>query len=115
MAGIVDREIFKHYVDGVLRLIQEEIRPPPVARDGTIKPIANLDSLTCLKQLLKNYATYFLERNRLDMLQIINDIFYSGYNKQVIEVLGQISEICGGRFKRAAQVKLLNSCYIILT
>ena len=67
MAGSVDREIFKHYVDGVLRLIQEEIRPPPVARDGTIKPIANLDSLTCLKQLLRNYATYFLERNRLDM------------------------------------------------
>ena len=49
------------------------------------------------------------------MLQIINDIFYSGYNRQVIECLGEISHICGGKFKRAAQVKLLNTCYIILT
>ena len=86
-----------------------------MARDGTIKPIANLDSLTCLKQLLRNYASHFIERNRIDMLQIINDIFYSGYNRQVIECLGEISQICGGRFKRAAQVKLLNTCYIILT
>jgi hypothetical protein len=69
MAGSVDREIFKPYAETVLRLIQEEIRPPPVARDGTIKPIANLDSLTCLKQLLRNYAQYFLERSKLDMNQ----------------------------------------------
>ena len=48
------------------------------------------------------------------MLQLINEIFYSGYNRQVIECLAEISQICGGRFKRAAQVKLLNTCYIIL-
>ena len=67
MTGTVDRDVFKRYVDEVMQLIKEEIRPPPVARDGTIKPIANLDSLTCLKQLLKNYAAYLLER-KLDML-----------------------------------------------
>ena len=49
MTGSVDRDVFKRYVDDVMHLIREEIRPPPVARDGTIRPIANLDSLTCLK------------------------------------------------------------------
>ena len=76
--------------------------------------MANLDSLTCLKLLLRSYVNHFLERNKIDMLQLINDIFYSGYNRQVIECLAEISQICGGRFKRAAQVKLLNTCYIIL-
>ena len=54
-------------------------------------------------------------RNKIDMYALINDIFYTGYNRQVIEVLGEISKICKGEFKRAAQVKLLNSCSIILT
>jgi hypothetical protein len=49
------------------------------------------------------------------MYALINEIFYTGYNRQVIEVLGEISKICRGEFKRAAQVKLLNSCSIILT
>jgi hypothetical protein len=36
------------------------------------------------------------------MYALINDIFYTGYNRQVIEVLGEISKICKGEFKRAA-------------
>ena len=77
-------------------------------------PTANLDSLTCLRQLLRAFVKYFLDNNKIDMLKLINDIFYSGYNKQVIECLAEISQLCNGRFKRAAQVKLLNTCYIIL-
>ena len=114
MAGIVDREIFIRYVDAILRLIYSELEPPQAGRNGHIVPVANLDSLTCLKQLLRSYVNYFLDRNKIDMLKLINDIFYSGYNRQVIECLAEISQICGGRFKRAAQVKLLNTCYIIL-
>ena len=109
MASNVDRETFLRYVDSILRLIQQEIEPPPAGKNGHIVPIANLDSLTCLKQLLRSYVNHFLERNRIDMLQLINEIFYSGYNRQVIECLAEISQICGGRFKRAAQVKLLNT------
>ena len=48
------------------------------------------------------------------MFQMINDIFYSGFNRQVIECVAEICNICNGRFKYAAQVKLLNTCYIIL-
>lgn len=102
MAGIVDRETFTKYVDTILRLIQSELDPPAAGKNGHIVPTANLDSLTCLRQLLRAYVNYFLERNRIDMLKLINDIFYSGYNRQVIECLAEISQICNGRFKRAA-------------
>ena len=91
MASVVDHDTFIRYVDRVLRLIQAEIEPPPAGKNGHIIPVANLDSLTCLKQLLRSYVNYFLERNRIDMLQLINDIFYSGYNRQVIECLAEIS------------------------
>ena len=50
----------------------------------------------------------------INMFEIINNIFYSGYNRQVVECLGEISLICQGRYKKAAQIKLLNTCYIIL-
>ena len=46
-----------------------------------IMPVTNLDSLTCLKQLLKRYAEYMLDNNMIDMYEIINGIFYSGYNR----------------------------------
>ena len=49
------------------------------------------------------------------MYELINKIFYSGYNHQVIACLDEISRCCGGQFKRATQIKLLNSLSIILT
>lgn len=49
------------------------------------------------------------------MHDLINKIFYSGYNHQVIACLDEISRICNGQFKRATQIKLLNSLSIILT
>lgn len=66
-----------------------------------------------MKYLLRNFGPQL--KSRVDMYALINDIFYTGYNRQVIECLGEISKICRGEFKRAAQVKLLNSCSIILT
>lgn len=61
---------------------------------------ADLDSLTCMKYLLRNFGSQL--RNKIDMYALINEIFYTGYNRQVIEVLGEISKICRGEFKRAA-------------
>ena len=46
---------------------------------------------------------------------MINNIFYSGYNHQVIACLDEIARICNGQYKRATQIKLLNSLSIILT
>lgn len=66
-----------------------------------------------MKYLLRNFGPQL--KQKIEMHALINDIFYTGYNRQVIECLGEIAKICRGEFKRAAQVKLLNSCSIILT
>jgi len=49
MASIVDRDIFQRHVDSIQVLIQQEIEPPAAGKNGHIVPVANLDSLTCLK------------------------------------------------------------------
>ena len=49
MASTVDRDIFIRYVDNILGLILHELEPPPAAKNGHITPVANLESLTCLK------------------------------------------------------------------
>jgi len=113
LSGLVDHKNFEKYINDILILIHEEIRVPPRGRDGLIKLTADLDSLTCMKYLLRNFGLQL--KSKVDMYALINDIFYTGYNRQVIECLGEISKICRGEFKRAAQVKLLNSCSIILT
>ena len=114
MALYCDQDVFLKYADLVLKLIETEIEPPQQNRNGTITPVANLESLTALKLLLRKYANYFLERQKINMYQMINDIFYSGFNRQVIECIAEICNICNSRFKYAAQIKLLNTCYIIL-
>jgi hypothetical protein len=113
MSLIVDHKTFEQYIDRILELIQNEVRVPPKTKDGMIKPFADLDSLTCLKYLLRNFGPQL--KQKIDMYNLINDIFYTGYNRQVIECLGEIAKCCRGEFKRAAQVKLLTSCSIILT
>ena len=113
LSGLVQHNHFEKYLDPILQLIHDEVKVPPRGRDGMIKLSADLDSLTCMKYLLRNFGPQL--KSKVDMYALINDIFYTGYNRQVIECLGEISKICRGEFKRAAQVKLLNSCSIILT
>jgi len=81
-------------------LIHEEVKLPLKDRHGLIKLQADLDSLTCMKYLLRTYGQ--LLKSKIDMHALINDIFYTGYNRQVIECLGEISRICKGEFKREA-------------
>jgi len=110
---LVDAKLFVQHLDKILKLIEAEVKPPPRARDNTLKPIVDLDSLTCIRYLLRNFGPQIIQQ--VNMNKLINDIFYSGYNKQVIECLSEISRINRGEYKRAAQIKLLNSCSIILT
>ena len=49
MASIVDRDTFIKYIDQILELIENEIMPPEAGKNGQLNPIANLDSLTCLR------------------------------------------------------------------
>lgn len=56
MSLIVDHKTFEQYIDRILELIQNEVRVPQKTKDGMIKPFADLDSLTCMKYLLRNFG-----------------------------------------------------------
>jgi hypothetical protein len=73
--------------------------PPPVTQKGIIKVGVELASLTCLRYILKSFGS--LIAKQVDIYELINNIFYSGYNHQVIACLDEISRICNGQFKRA--------------
>ena len=79
MSLFVDHKTFEQYIDDILKLIHIEIRVPPKTKDGLIKPFADLDSLTCMKYLLRNFGPQL--KNKIDMYNLINDIFYTGYNR----------------------------------
>ena len=69
---------FDKYIDNILTLISEEVKMPPKEK-GLIKLQADLDSLTCMKYLLRSFGP--LLKNKIDMYALINDIFYTGYNR----------------------------------
>ena len=46
---------------------------------------------------------------------MFNQANFAGFKNEVIQCLGQISRIKNGKYKRHCQIKLLNSCSIILT
>lgn len=73
----------------------------------------NLEVLSCVKMMLKNYGDVY--EKKLDLVQFINDIFYSGFNKQIIDTLSELSKICNGKYKVATQIRLLNAISIMLT
>lgn len=47
--------------------------------------------------MMRRYGEEF--EKRFDIVLFINDIFYSGFNKQLIETLNEIQKICAGKFK----------------
>ena len=49
------------------------------------------------------------------MVTFTNDLFYFGFNKQLIETLTELSKICKAKYKGITQIKLLNTISIILT
>lgn len=100
MSTLVDPRIFERYLNDVLKLLDKELVPHQKTDKGPIKPNIELHSLTCLRYLLKNFGVHI--GRVLDMYELINKIFYSGYNHQVIACLDEISRICNGQFKRAA-------------
>jgi len=63
--------------------------------------------------LLRNFGEEF--EKRFDLVYFVNDLFYFGFNKQLIETLSELSKICNGKYKMITQIKLLNAINIILT
>lgn len=79
MSTLVNPAFFSHELDNIVAILSKEIVPPTRTRDGMVRPNINLDSLTCIKMLLKNFGSQLADR--LDINKLINDMFYSGYNK----------------------------------
>lgn len=90
-----------------------EINPPIKNRDNTYKPNVRLEALMCLTYLLKNHGNMIADEIR--MYNLINDIFFAGFNDEVITCLSAISRIKNKAYKQACQIKLLNTCSIVLT
>ena len=118
MSSLVEKNIYVTYLEGVIDLIKKEIKPCEIKMDRkgnapTIKPNVDLESLSCIKYLIKNFGNEI--DTKMNIFDLINDIFYSGYNNQVIQVMSEISKVCRNKYKRAVQIKLLNTINIILT
>ena len=63
--------------------------------------------------MLKNFGDEF--DRHVDFVQFLNDIFYSGLNNDLIDLLGEFMKICNCKYKSVTQIKLLNTVSIILT
>ena len=63
--------------------------------------------------MFRNYGEEF--NQSFDMVEFTNDLFFFGFNKQLIETLTELAKICKGKFKGITQIKLLNTISTILT
>jgi hypothetical protein len=79
MSSMVPSKEFEQYIDPILKLIHEEVRVPAKTREGIIKLTADLESLTCMKYMLRNFGPQC--KQKIDVYALINDIFYTGYNR----------------------------------
>lgn len=66
-----------------------------------------------MKLLLKFYGEEF--KGFFEMVTFVNDLFFFGFTKQLIETLTELGRICKGEYKGITQIKLLNTISIILT
>jgi len=109
MALVVPKKDFEPFLADVFTVIEKEVTPP---KGVAPRQLMTLEVLTCIKMMLRVYGEAFDQR--LDIVNFINDIFYAGFNKQLIETLAELAKICGGKFKQMTQIKLLNAISIIL-
>ena len=108
-----DNNDFEPHIKDIVELIYKEIKSPIRQRDNTIKPNVELDALQCFTYLLKHHGRKI--DSCIQMTHFISDIFLAGFKDEVIQCLSHISRIEGYKYKRHCQIKLLNSCSIILT
>ena len=78
----MDPVLFGHHAHQISDLIQNELNPPLRVRNGNLQPNVQLEALMCLTYLLKNHPSKVVES--FGMYNLINDIFFSGFNDEVI-------------------------------
>ena len=115
MSLLVPKAKFSRYLREIFDAIKREIEAakPKVPAGKGAPPQATLEVLTCVKLMFKNYGEEF--NQDFDMVSFTNDLFYFGFNKQLIETLTELAKICKAKYKGITQIKLLNSISIILT
>ena len=67
--------------------------------------------LTCVKMFVTVYGGEF---ERIDVIEAINDMFYFGLNRFLIEALTEMMKINQGKYRNSIQIKLLNAISLIL-
>ena len=115
MSLLVPKAKLAKFLNDIFTLLEKEIqhvKPKQTGNKTTQNPVT-LEVLTCVKMMLRNFGDEF--ENRFDLVQVINDLFYFGFNKQLIETLTEMAKICNGKYKSVTQIKLLNTISIILT
>ncbi len=95
---LVQKSKFLRYLPEVFGLLDKEISlVKPKQPNTSSKAIITLEILTCIKMLLRNFGDEF--DTKFDMVIFTNDLFYFGFNKQLIETLAELAKICDGKYK----------------
>lgn len=111
------------YISKTFEFIRSEIEAAkPKQLNSSSKQVVftpAIEVLHCIKSLFRSYGdefrSYFNAQENYDMVVFTNDLFYFGFNKNLIETLTELSKICKGQYKGITQIKLLNTISIILT
>ena len=122
MSLIVPKHKFMKYVNRIFDSIKNELeaaKPKLSTKEKTPSFNPAIEVLTCVKLMFKNFGdefrSFFDSLQDYDMVTFTNDLFYFGFNKNLIETLGELSKICKSKYKGITQIKLLNTISIILT
>ena len=98
MGLLVQKTKFMRYLPEIFNFLEKEIvAVKPKQAKGSTQNVITLEILTCIKMLLRNFGEEF--EKRFDLVYFVNDLFYFGFNKQLIETLAELSKICQSKYK----------------
>ena len=106
MSLIVPKHKFMKQINKIFDAIRIEIeaaKPKITTKDKVPVFTPALEVLSCVKLMFKNYGeefrSYFDSFHDYDMVTFTNDLFYFGFNKNLIETLTELSKICKSKYK----------------
>jgi len=106
MSLIVPKHKFMKYITKIFEAIKAELdaaKPKVAMKDKFQVFTPALEVLTCVKLMFKYYGdefrAYFDALQDYDMVTFTNDLFYFGFNKNLIETLTELSKICKSKYK----------------
>jgi hypothetical protein len=99
MSLIVPKHKFEPYLRQIFASIAQEIEAakPKVSPSKGPPHVPAQEVLTCVKLLLKFYGEEF--KSFFEMVTFVNDLFFFGFTKQLIETLTELGKICKAEYK----------------